>query len=124
MLDPGTSGPHLTFGSIGLGIQVRAQRRAAEGRPREGSHGKEKGSYSRRRLRRRVCRQGLARHGADRFDIELINNNNYFVFQPLLPEVAATTILSSDAVAPCGLLFRGVQIRQADMMGIDFVRRR
>ena len=49
----------------------------------------------------------LARRGADRFDIELINNNNYFVFQPLLPEVAAATIHSSDAVAPLRLLLRG-----------------
>jgi len=30
----------------------------------------------------------LARRGRDKFDVELINNNNYFVFQPLLPEVA------------------------------------
>ena len=62
----------------------------------------------------------LARRGRDEFDIELINNNNYFVFQPLLPEVAAATIHSSDAVAPLRLLLRGIQIRQADVMGIDF----
>src|SRR6476619_2181555 len=62
----------------------------------------------------------LARRGADKFDIELINNNNYFVFQPLLPEVAAATIHSSDAVAPLRLLLRHTQIRQADVMGIDF----
>src|SRR4026207_51722 len=62
----------------------------------------------------------LARRGRNEFDIELINNNNYFVFQPLLPEVAAATIHSSDAVAPLRLLLRGIQIRQADVMGIDF----
>ena len=60
---------------------------------------------------------------ADRFDVELINNNNYFVFQPLLPEVAAATIHSSDAVAPLRLLLRGTQIRQADVMGIDFAKK-
>jgi len=65
----------------------------------------------------------LARRGADRFDVELINNNNYFVFQPLLPEVAAATIHSSDAVAPLRLLLRGTQIRQADVMGIDFAKK-
>ena len=62
----------------------------------------------------------LARIGGDRFDIELINNNNYFVFQPLLPEVAASTIHSSDAVVPLRQLLRDVQVRQADVMGIDF----
>ncbi|MGZ5863303.1 MAG: FAD-dependent oxidoreductase [Methyloceanibacter sp.] len=65
----------------------------------------------------------LARKGGGRFDIELINNNNYFVFQPLLPEVAASTIHSSDAVAPLRLLLRRVQIRQAEIMGIDFARK-
>ena len=62
----------------------------------------------------------LAKIGSDKFDIELINNNNYFVFQPLLPEVAAATIHSSDAVAPLRLLLRNIQVRQADVMGIDF----
>ena len=62
----------------------------------------------------------LARRGRSKFDIELINNNNYFVFQPLLPEVAAATIHSSDAVAPLRLLLRHTQIRQAYVMGIDF----
>ena len=62
----------------------------------------------------------LAQSGKDTFDVELINNNNYFVFQPLLPEVAAATIHSSDAVAPLRLLLRGIQIRQAEVMGVDF----
>lgn len=38
--------------------------------------------------------------GRGRLDVELINRNNYFVFQPLLPEVAASTIHSADAVVP------------------------
>src|ERR1700687_6133709 len=62
-------------------------------------------------------RDRLAR---ETFDIELINNNNYFVFQPLLPEVAAASIHSSDAVVPLRLLLRRTQVRQADVMGIDF----
>lgn len=65
----------------------------------------------------------LAKIGRDKFDIELVNNNNYFVFQPLLPEVAASTIHSSDAVVPLRQLLRGVQTRQAEVMGIDFERR-
>ena len=56
----------------------------------------------------------LERLGRDTFDIELINNNNYFVFQPLLPEVAAASIHSSDAVVPLRLLLRRTQVRQAD----------
>ena len=62
----------------------------------------------------------LARIGGNQLDIELINNNNYFVFQPLLPEVAAASIHSSDAVVPLRLLLRRIQVRQADVMGIDF----
>jgi NADH:ubiquinone reductase (H+-translocating) len=65
----------------------------------------------------------LARRGRDRFEIELINNNNYFVFQPLLPEVAASTIHSSDAVVPLRQLLRKVQVRQAEIMGIHFARK-
>ena len=65
----------------------------------------------------------LARINRDQFDIELINNNNYFVFQPLLPEVAASTIHSSDAVVPLRQLLRNVQIRQAEVMGIDFANK-
>jgi len=65
----------------------------------------------------------LERKGRGQFDIELINNNNYFVFQPLLPEVAAATIHSSDAVVPLRLLLRRIQVRQAEIMGIDFARK-
>jgi NADH:ubiquinone reductase (H+-translocating) len=65
----------------------------------------------------------LERKGRGQFDIELINNNNYFVFQPLLPEVAAATIHSSDAVVPLRLLLRRIQVRQAEIMGIDFKRK-
>ena len=65
----------------------------------------------------------LAKIGRGIFDIELVNNNNYFVFQPLLPEVAASTIHSSDAVVPLRQLLRGIQIRQAEIVGIDFERK-
>ncbi len=65
----------------------------------------------------------LERKGRGQFDIELINNNNYFVFQPLLPEVASATIHSSDAVVPLRLLLRRIQVRQAEIMGIDFARK-
>src|SRR5262245_24775440 len=66
----------------------------------------------------------LQRKGRDLFDVELINNNNYFVFQPLLPEVAASTIHSADAVAPLRLLLRHTQVRQAEVLGIDFEQKK
>jgi len=45
--------------------------------------------------------------------IELINDTNYFVFQPLLPEVAAGIISASDAVTPLRVMLRGVNVRMA-----------
>ena len=62
----------------------------------------------------------LEKLGRDMLEVELINNNNYFVFQPLLPEVASSNISSSDAVVPLRQLLSTVQIRQARVMGIDF----
>ncbi|HKQ55716.1 MAG TPA: FAD-dependent oxidoreductase [Methyloceanibacter sp.] len=64
--------------------------------------------------------KALAKLGRGRLDVELVNRNNYFVFQPLLPEVAASTIHSADAVVPLRQLLRGVQVRLAEVMGIDF----
>jgi NADH:ubiquinone reductase (H+-translocating) len=65
----------------------------------------------------------LARSGRDKVDVELVNANNYFVFQPLLPEVAAASIHSSDAVVPLRLLLRRLQVRQAEVRGIDFAKK-
>lgn len=65
----------------------------------------------------------LERIGRDDVEIELINNNNYFVFQPLLPEVAAGGIHAADAVVPLRLLLRHTQIRQAEVAGIDFQKK-
>ena len=61
----------------------------------------------------------LARRGRDEFDIELINNNNYFVFQPLLPEVAAPRSAPTTRSRRCGscyVAFRSVK----PTMGVDF----
>ena len=55
-----------------------------------------------------------------KLEVELVNANNYFVFQPLLPEVAASSIHSADAVVPLRQLLNRLQVRQADVMGIDF----
>ena len=68
--------------------------------------------------------KALERKGRGKLDVELINSNNYFVFQPFLPEVAAASIHSADAVVPLRQLLRRVQIRQAEVMGIDFAKKK
>lgn len=52
-------------------------------------------------------------------EIELINDVNYFVFQPLLPEVAAGGISAQDAVSPLRQLLPGVRVRQARVFDVD-----
>lgn len=64
--------------------------------------------------------KALEKQGRGKLDVELVNANNYFVFQPLLPEVAASSIHSADAVVPLRQLLRRLQVRQAEVMGIDF----
>ena len=68
--------------------------------------------------------KALEKLGRGKLDVELINSNNYFVFQPLLPEVAASSIHSADAVVPLRQLLRRLQVRQAEVMGIDFDKRK
>ncbi|GFO80925.1 FAD-dependent oxidoreductase [Methyloceanibacter sp.] len=67
--------------------------------------------------------KSLEKLGRGLVDVELINNNNYFVFQPLLPEVASSNLNASDAVVPLRQLLKRVQVRQARVMGIDFDRK-
>lgn len=52
-------------------------------------------------------------------EVELISEINYFVFQPLLPEVAAGTINAQDAVSPLRQLLPHASIRQAKVLGIN-----
>ncbi len=65
----------------------------------------------------------LEERGRGMVEVELINNNNCFVFQPLLPEVASSSINASDAVVPLRQLLTKVQVRQARVMGIDFKKK-
>ena len=67
--------------------------------------------------------KSLEKLGRGEVDVELVNNNNYFVFQPLLPEVASSSINSADAVVPLRQLLSNVQVRQAQVMGIDFAKK-
>ena len=69
------------------------------------------GAYTAKWLRRKLGRQ---------VEIELINETNYFVFQPLLPEVASGTINAQDAVTPLRLMIPGIKFRMAEVRDIDF----
>lgn len=62
----------------------------------------------------------LYKYGKGQFDIELISSQNYFVFQPLLPEVAAGTINAQDAVTPLRSMLPGIKIRLAEVKAVDF----
>ena len=53
------------------------------------------------------------------FDIELISNNNYFIFQPLLPEVASGTISAADAVTPIRQMLPKIKFRHAEIVEIN-----
>lgn len=58
------------------------------------------------------------------FEIELINSTNYFVFQPLLPEVASGTISAPDAVTPLRIMLPNVKIRMAEVQSVDIAQQR
>ena len=62
--------------------------------------------------------QKLCRKQAN-IEIEIISEINYFVFQPLLPEVAAGTLNAQDAVTPLRTLLKGVKVRLASVQSID-----
>jgi len=72
------------------------------------------GMYTARALKRRLGRTA---------EIELINAENYFVFQPLLPEVGAGSIMPAHAVSPLRFLLKGVQVRKAVVDSVDFERK-
>ena len=55
----------------------------------------------------------------NKVSIELINRENFFVFQPLLPEVAGGSISAQNAVSPLRFLIRDIKIRKAEVEDID-----
>ena len=58
------------------------------------------------------------------YEIELISDNNYFIFQPLLPEVASGTIYSSDAVTPIRQMLKGIRYRNAEISSLDLINKK
>ena len=54
--------------------------------------------------------KNLQKQKLEDYEIELISDNIYFIFQPLLPEVASGTIYSSDAVTPIRQMLKVLNI--------------
>ena len=57
-------------------------------------------------------------------DVELLSQENYFAYQPLLPEVAAGGIGPTHAVNPVREMARGVNFRLCEIDSVDFVNKR
>ncbi len=68
--------------------------------------------------------QRLLRKGRGRVDVELVDRENYFVFQPLLPEVAGGAVNVLDAVTPLQQMLRGARVRVGAARRIDLDARR
>ncbi len=60
-----------------------------------------------------------ARGSRDDFDIILVNKENYFVFQPMLPEVISGSIGLTDVVSPIRCLLPGTELHVRDVEAID-----
>jgi NADH dehydrogenase len=69
--------------------------------------------------------RALERRLRRRKDVEivLVNKENYFVFQPLLPEVISGTIGLTDVVSPLRRLLRRTEIHVRDVEAIDLEAR-
>lgn len=72
------------------------------------------GAFTAKKLRKRLP--------AD-IEVDLVSERNYFVFQPLLPEVVGGTITATDAVTPLRLMLPNVEVRMGEVMNIDFENR-
>jgi NADH dehydrogenase len=61
--------------------------------------------------------------GQDDYEIALIAKDNYFVFQPMLPEVISGSIGLLDTVSPIRHLLPNTEIHVREVEAIDFERR-
>jgi NADH dehydrogenase len=61
--------------------------------------------------------------GRDDFEIVLVNKENYFVFQPMLPEVISGTIGLTDVVSPIRRLLERTELHVRDVEAVDLERR-
>ncbi len=60
---------------------------------------------------------------AEDFEIVLVSRQNYFVFQPMLPEVISGTIGLTDVVSPLRRLLKRTEIHVREIESIDLDRR-
>jgi len=74
------------------------------------------GVYVARRLERRLKRR-------DDVEVVLVNRENYFVFQPLLPEVISGTIGLTDVVTPLRRLLKRTDVHVREIDGVDLEAR-
>lgn len=74
------------------------------------------GVYTAQRLEKLLRRR-------DDVDIVLVNRENYFVFQPLLPEVISGTIGLTDVVSPLRRLLGRTEVHVREVEGIDLERK-
>lgn len=68
----------------------------------------------------------LARHllrAPDKVRVMLVSRDNYFVFQPLLPDVVGGAVHALDTVAPLRMMLPGAELRAATVRAVDFDRR-
>ena len=72
------------------------------------------GLFSAREIKKRL---------KDNVSVELINDQNFFVFQPLLPEIAAGSIAAPHAVSPLRFLLKNVAVRKARVHRVDFEKK-
>ena len=70
------------------------------------------------------CAKRLQKIKLNSFEIELISDNNYFIFQPLLPEVASGAISESDAVTPIRQMLDSVKFRNAEINEINLKKKK
>src|SRR5579859_6246854 len=59
----------------------------------------------------------------DEFEILLVNKENHFVFQPMLPEVISGTIGLLDVVSPLRRLLPKTELHVREVEAIDVARR-
>ena len=61
--------------------------------------------------------------GRDDFEVVLVNKENYFVFQPMLPEVISGTIGMLDVVSPIRRLLPRTDLRVREVESVDLERK-
>jgi NADH:ubiquinone reductase (H+-translocating) len=74
------------------------------------------GVYAARALERALGQRGD-------FEVVLISQDNYFTFQPMLPEVISGTIGLTDTVSPLRELLPRTEVHVREVLGIDLERR-